>query len=102
MTTIKELQREIFENKKKRNFNTPDISKEIILMMEELGELASAYKKSNKKLANEIDNKDEILDAIGDLSVYCLGLFEMLGIDGEKIIQDIVNNNKTRSHKSQI
>ena len=59
---LSEIQKRIYQNKINRGFNVTDIGKEIILMTEELGELAKAYKNSNKKSAKEINNKDEILD----------------------------------------
>ena len=95
---LSKLQKEIYQNKVNREFNTTDIGKEIILMVEELGELARAYKNSNKKPAREIDQKEEIVDAIGDLMVYCLGLCEMLGKNSEEVIGNIIENNKKRTH----
>ncbi|MFH1505761.1 MAG: MazG nucleotide pyrophosphohydrolase domain-containing protein [archaeon] len=92
------LQKEIFENKVKRGFNVTDVGKEIVVMVEELGELARAYKNSDKKPAREISNKDNMEDAVGDLMVYCLSLCEMLGLNSEEVLQKIVNNNKTREH----
>ena len=53
-----------------------------------------AFKKSNKKSAKEINNKEDILDAIGDLMAYCLGLCEMLEIDSEELLKNIIENNK--------
>jgi len=102
MIDLEKLQKEIFQNKVKRGFNVTDIGKEIILMTEELGELAKAYKKSNKKTAREINNKDEIIDAIGDLMIYCLGLCEMLGVNSEEVLKKIVENNKKRTHTGYI
>lgn len=99
---LSEIQKKIYQNKVNKGFNVKDIGKEIILMTEELGELAKAYKNSNKKDAIEINNKEEILDAIGDLSIYCLGLFKMMGVDGEKVIEDIIRNNENRSHTGHI
>lgn len=90
---LKHKQKEIFENKQKRGFNTTDVGKEIVLMTEELGELAKAFK--NK-------NKDEMTDAIGDLMIYCLGLCEILGIDSEALIQKITENNKKREHSGHL
>ena len=98
MPNLNDLQKEIYQNKVDRGFNVTDIGKEIILMTEELGELARAYKNSDKKNAREINNKEKIIDAIGDLMVYCLGLCEMVGIDSEKVISDVVENNKKRTH----
>ena len=99
---LRQIQKEIYENKVKRGFNVTDVGKEIILMTEELGELAKAYKNSDKKSAREINKKEEIIDAIGDLMVYCLGLCEMLGVNSEDILKGIVENNKERIHTGQI
>ncbi len=90
---ILKTQKEIFENKVRRNFNTTDIGKEIVLMTEELGEFAKAYKHNDK---------NEMADAIGDLMVYCLGLCEIMQVNSEEIISKIVENNKTRSHKGKL
>jgi NTP pyrophosphatase (non-canonical NTP hydrolase) len=86
---LKQLQKEIFENKKKRGFNTSDVGKEVVLMVEELGELARAVK--NQK-------KEDMADAVGDLMVYCLGLCEILGVDSQHLLDSIVEKNKSRTH----
>jgi len=95
---LQKLQQKIYQNKVNRGFNATDIGKEIVLMTEEMGELARAYKNSDKKPAKEISNKDEIVDAVGDLMVYCLGLCAMLGADSEQVLQNIVQDNETREH----
>jgi NTP pyrophosphatase (non-canonical NTP hydrolase) len=100
--SLGELQKSVYENKVNRGFNVTDVGKEIILMTEELGELARAYKKSNKKPAREIDNRDEIIDAIGDLMAYCLGLCEMLGVDCKGVIENIIENNRSRTHSGHL
>ena len=102
MVDLSKLQKEIYQNKLNKGFNTTDIGKEIILMTEELGELARAYKNSDKKNAGKISNKKEIIDSIGDLMVYCLGLCEMIGVDSSKILEKIVKNNKKRAHSGSI
>ena len=102
MADLSKLQKEIYKNKLNRNFNVLDVGKEIILMTEELGELARAYKNSDKKPAKEISNKEEIIDSVGDLMVYCLGLCEMLGVDSNEVLDKIVENNKKRTHSGHI
>ena len=98
MIDLCELQRVVYENKVNRGFNVTDVGKEIVLMVEELGELAHAYKNSDKRPAPEINLKDEMVDAVGDLMVYCLGLCEMLGVSSEVVLQTIVEHNKIRTH----
>ncbi len=55
MIDLARMQKEAFENKKRRGWNTTDVGKEIILPTEEIGELAAAYRDNNKS---------EIRDAI--------------------------------------
>ena len=98
MIDLKKVQTTIYQNKVNRNFNVTDVGKEIVLMVEELGELARAYKNSDKRPAPAISHKEEMVDAVGDLMVYCLGLCEMLQVDSETVLQTIVENNKTRTH----
>lgn len=90
MIDLIKLQKEIFENKVRRGFNTTDICKEIVAISEELGELARAYKLNDKK---------EMVNETGDIMVFCLGLFEILGVNGEGVLTKIVENNKNRSHE---
>jgi NTP pyrophosphatase (non-canonical NTP hydrolase) len=98
MIDLYKLQQEIYQNKVNRGFNVTDVGKEIVLMAEELGELARAYKNSNKLPARETDQRDEMIDAVGDLMIYCLGLCEMLGVDSQDVLLQIVENNKRRTH----
>ena len=98
MIDLQELQRAIYANKVRRGWNVTDVGKEIVLMVEELGELARAYKNSNKRPADQIDQREEIVDAIGDLMVYCLGLSEMMGVNAAEVLTQIVETNKGRAH----
>lgn len=90
---LNEMQKKVFENKVKRGFNTTDVGKEVILITEELGELAKAFRDNNK---------EEIADAIGDIMIYCLGLCEIVGVSAEELLQKIIENNKIREHRSQL
>ena len=99
MIDLIKLQHAIYQNKVDRGFNVSDVGKEIVLMVEELGELAHAYKRSDKKPVPEISEKADMVDAVGDLMVYCLGLCEMLQVNSEQVLHDIVQENTTRSHE---
>ena len=71
------FQQEVYENKLRRGFNVTDLGKELNLMTEELGELSDAC------ISN---SHDDIVDAVGDLMVYCLGLSAMFKWDADDII----------------
>ena len=98
MTILDQLQDEVYSNKLEKGFNISNVGDEIILITEELGELARAYKHSNQKLVNKIDNIEEISDAIGDVMIYCLGLCAMLKISSSELLHNIIDNNKSRTH----
>ena len=74
---LQNYQEAIYNNKLRRNFNTTDVGKEIILMTEELGEFCDAYLEADK---------EEIIDAFGDIMVYGLGLTAMFGWNANQIV----------------
>jgi hypothetical protein len=71
------LQKRVYENKVRRDFNITDMGKELNLLAEESGELCDAILQNNRA---------EITDAIGDLMVYCLGLCEMFKFNSDETI----------------
>lgn len=75
-----DLQTRIYDNKAKRGFNVQDVGKEVILMSEEFGELCDSYLKNDK---------DSVVDAIGDLMVYCLGLCAMFKWDSNELVSTL-------------
>ena len=76
MIDIKQLQKNIYQNKLDKGFNVTDINKEFCLIY---GEVAEAYEAWRKK-------KDDVGEEIADIVIYLLGLCEILGIDFEKEI----------------
>ena len=71
------LQQRVYENKLRKGFNTTDVGKEVILLTEEYGELCGAQIR---------DDQPEIVDAIGDIMIYCLGLCAMFKRDADMIL----------------
>ena len=77
---MKELQKEIWQNKVDKGFNTTDVNKEFCLLY---GEVAEAYDAYRKK-------KDDLNEELADIAIYLMGLSEMLGFDLEtEITKDI-------------
>ena len=89
MVDLKKLQKEIYDNKIEKGFNTTDIFKEFCLINEELAEACRAY---YKKLP---DTGEEL----ADVAIYLLGLAEILGIDLESEIINKVERNSKRVYK---
>lgn len=87
---MKELQKEIWQNKVDKGFNTTDVNKEFCLLY---GEVAEAYDAYRKK-------KDDLNEELADIAIYLIGLSEMLGFDLETEILKKVEKNKTRVYKN--
>ena len=68
---LKKLQKEIYQNKVDKGFNTTDVNKEFCLLYGEVGEAYDAYRKG----------KDDLGEELADIAIYLLGLSEILGKD---------------------
>ena len=86
MIDLKQIQKDVYQNKVDKGFNITDVNKEFCLTY---GELAEAYEAWRKK-------KDDIGEEIADVVIYLLGLSEILGVDLEsEMINKIEKNKKT-------
>ena len=87
---MKEMQKEIWQNKINKGFNTTDVNKEFCLLY---GEVAEAYDAYRKK-------KDYLNEELADIAIYLMGISQMLGYDLETEIIKKVEKNKTRVYKN--
>lgn len=71
MVDLNKLQKEIYQNKVDKGFNVTDVNKEFYLTY---GEIAEAYDAWRKK-------KDDLGEELADVTIYLLGLSEILGIN---------------------
>ena len=91
MIDLQKLQKEIFENKIAKGFNTTDVSFEFGLTYGELAEAFDAYRKKLPDLGEEL----------ADVAIYLLGLSAILNINlGEEILKK-VEKNKQRQYKKK-
>ena len=70
MIDLKQVQKDVYQNKLDKGFNVTDINKEFCLTY---GEVAEAYESWRKK-------KDDVGEEIADVVIYLLGLYEILNI----------------------
>ena len=89
MVDLKKIQKEVYQNKVNKGFNITDINKEFCLAY---GEMAEAYEAWRKK-------KDDLGEELADVTIYLLGISEILGIDLENEIQRKVYKNSKREYK---
>lgn len=87
---LKKIQKEIWQNKLNKGFNTTDVNKEFCLLY---GEVAEAYDAWKKK-------KDDLNEELADVAIYLMGLSEMLGFDLADEIEKKVSKNEKRVYKN--
>ena len=87
---MKEIQKEIWQNKLNKGFNTTDVNKEFCLLYREVAEAYDAYRKK----------KDDLNEELADIAIYLMGLSEMLGFDLETEILKKVDKNGKRVYKN--
>ncbi len=90
MTELKSLQKRIYDNKIKQGFNTTNIPAEFCYIYEEVAEAYRAYRKELPDLGEEL----------ADITIYLLGLAEILKIDLESEIIKKVEINEKRKYKA--
>lgn len=89
MVDLKDLQKQVYENKVNKGFNTTDVPKEFCYLYGEVGEAYEAY----------IKKKNDLGEELADVAIYLLGLSEILDIDLEKEILHKIKKNKNRVYK---
>lgn len=90
MIDLKKIQKDIFQNKLNKGFNTTDINKEFCFAYGELGEAYDAYGKK----------KDDLGEELADVVIYLMGLSEMLKIDLEDEIVKKISKNEKREYEN--
>lgn len=87
---MKKIQKDIWQNKVDKGFNTTDVNKEFCLLYGEVAEAHDAYRKK----------KDDLGEELADVAIYLMGLSEMLGFDLENEIMNKVAKNSKRVYKN--
>jgi len=87
---LKNIQKDIWQNKLNKGFNTTDVNKEFCLLY---GEVAEAYDAWKKK-------KEDLNEELADIAIYLLGLSEMLGFNLADEIEKKVLKNAKRIYKN--
>lgn len=87
---LKEVQKEVIQNKINHGFNTTDVAKEFCLLYGEVGEAYEAYRKKKNDLGGEL----------ADVAIYLMGISEILGFDLEEEINKKMEINKNRIYKN--
>lgn len=89
MLDLKQLQKEVYQNKVNHGFNVTDLNIEFCLAYGELGEAYMAW----------IKKKDDLGEELADVAIYLMGISEILGINLEEEIQNKIKKNAQRVYK---
>lgn len=87
---LKKIQKDVWQNKLNKGFNTTDVNKEFCLLYGEVSEAYDAWKKK----------KDDLNEELADIAIYLIGLSEMLGFDLADEIEKKVSKNEKRVYKN--
>jgi NTP pyrophosphatase (non-canonical NTP hydrolase) len=86
---LKNLQKEVIQNKINKGFKVGDVNLEFCLLYGEVGEAYEAYQKK----------KDDLGEELADVAIYLLGIAEVLGKDLETEILHKMDKNAKRVYK---
>ncbi len=99
-STIAEVQKYIEDMKKARKFDKITIEREMMLFLEELGELAKAIRKDTKgKLDIAKEYNDSVEEELADCFIYLLSIANMNNVDIFKAFKDKETKNCDRVWK---
>lgn len=87
---LKQIQKDVWQNKLNKGFNTTDVNKEFCLLYGEVSEAYEAYRKK----------KDDLGEELADVAIYLLAISEMLGFDLQDEIENKVLKNAKRVYKN--
>lgn len=82
---------------KERGFNLTDPSKKLVMLMEEVGELAKATRKVAGLKFTETTAQTNIREELADVQIVLLGLASMLEIDMYDAVKEKEVKNQART-----
>jgi len=91
MVDLKQLQKEVMANKLEKGFNTTDVALEFCRGHEELSE---AFRKFNLCQGG-------VAEEFADVTIFLLGMSEILGFDLEKELVKKIEINKKRKYRKE-
>lgn len=98
-TTLKELQEYIWRMNAERGFNLVDPSKKLVMLMEEVGELAKAVRKAAGLKFTDTTKQTDLEEELADVQIVLLGLASMLEMDMTTAVAKKEEKNRKRNWK---
>ena len=79
--SLQALQEYVWQMNKERGFDREDPSKKMLLLTEEVGELAKAIRKVAGLKFTDTTEQTELVEEIADVLIVLLGLGSLVGVD---------------------
>jgi NTP pyrophosphatase (non-canonical NTP hydrolase) len=79
--SLKELQKYIWQMNIDRGFDTEDPSKKLVMLTEEVGELAKAVRKIAGLKFTDTTRRTELEEELADVQIVLLGLASLLNVE---------------------
>lgn len=99
--TIKELQKYVAQMETERGFDSEHIAAKCLLLVEEVGELVKAIRKTHIGTAQDVNKKydHDIEGEVADILIVLTTVANRLGVDMQKALIDKEEKNKKRVWK---
>lgn len=94
--SLKKLQAYIWQMNIERKFNTEDASKKLVLLIEEVGELAKAVRKTVGLKFTKTTKRTDLKEELADVQIVLLGLASLLEIDMFEAVVEKEKKNQKR------
>lgn len=95
--SLRELQEYIWQMNIERGFNTEDASKKLVMLMEEVGELARAIRKTAGLKFSDTTSTADVKEELADVQIVLLGLASMLDVDMSDAVAGKEEKNRQRT-----
>jgi NTP pyrophosphatase (non-canonical NTP hydrolase) len=86
---IRSAQKNAWENKLAKGFNTTDVPLEFCLLVSEVGEAFDAWRKAPEQVSQEL----------ADIAIFLFGLAEMTGTDLQDAVETKLAVNQARAYR---
>ena len=97
--SLKQLQKYIWQMNIERGFNTEDASNKLVMLIEEVGELAKAVRKIAGLKFADSTKQTELSEELADVQIVLLGMASLLNVDMFEAVKAKEAKNSKRSWK---
>lgn len=98
-TTVKQLQDYVWKINVERGFNREDPSKKLVMLIEEVGELAKSIRKTAGLKFTDTTKRTEAEEELADVQIVLLGLASLMGVNMVDAVSKKESKNRKRKWK---